>query len=197
MVAYIFSMRRNRNTFVSSILFPIALIAPIACGQLSAQVAQIPVKAHPPGAPLATAPAVSPAEATAKLSGKGGSDDRSTRAVHRPPESNMQYHRFICLVHLTGSGRLGDPVRPEYVPTGDMSSRDGVIGWSSQLTDNGKMAIVQLVAANPLAFEGLKGDKRSEIRIFEVGKHRREDIETELRKFKKDFDLDSLRVVVP
>jgi len=28
----------------------------------------------------------------------------------------QRYHRLICLVHLTGSGKSGDPIIPEYVP---------------------------------------------------------------------------------
>ena len=85
----------------------------------------------------------------------------------------MQYHRFICLVPLVGTGKPDDPVRPEYTPATNPSgeaSRDGVLAWSSQMTDDGKMAIVHLVASNPLVFDRLRADKRHDIRVFEVGK---------------------------
>jgi hypothetical protein len=64
-----------------------------------------------------------------------------------------------------------------------------------QVSDDGKMAIVHMVAVDRHAFEAILADKRAEIRVFEIGKDSREDIETELKKYKKDFNLDSLRVL--
>lgn len=110
----------------------------------------------------------------------------------------MQYVRLVCLVHLQGSGKLGDAVRPEYTPATDgTASRNDVLAWSAQLTDDGKMAIVQLVAANPLAFSAIRTDQRPEVRVFEIGKNSRAEIETEMRKHRKDFSLDSIQVVAP
>jgi hypothetical protein len=106
------------------------------------------------------------------------------------------FHRLICLVHMTGSGSVSDPKRPEYVPgPADQPSRDGIIAWSFQPTDDGKMAIVHIVAAKREALAAIHGDKRPEIRVFQIGKDSRESIEKEMRKFKKDFDLDTLKVV--
>jgi hypothetical protein len=106
------------------------------------------------------------------------------------------YFRVICLVHLTGSGKQGDPVLPEYVPkTGDAPSRDGIIAWSSQLTDGKQMVIVQLAAVNHHAFDAILADTRPEIRVFEIGKDDPAQIETALKQFKANFTLDSLRLV--
>jgi hypothetical protein len=106
------------------------------------------------------------------------------------------FHRLICLVHMTGKGTNDDPKRPEYVPgTAPDPSRSGILAWSQQVADDGKMAIVHLVAADRNAFAAILADKRPEMRVFEIGKDKREDIEKELRKFKKDFDLDTLKVV--
>lgn len=81
------------------------------------------------------------------------------------------YYRVICLVYLTGTGQVGDAVLPEYVPKASAaSSRDGIIAWSSQITDNGQMAIVHLVAVNHHAFDALLADTRPEIKVFEIGK---------------------------
>ena len=108
----------------------------------------------------------------------------------------QRYFRLICLVHLTGNGKKGDPALPEYVPkAGDAPSRDGIIAWSSQLTDDGKMAIVHLVAANHHAFDAILADKRPEIKVFEIGKDDPGSIESALKGAKKDFTLDSLKVV--
>ena len=113
----------------------------------------------------------------------------------RAAPSTARYNRYICLVHMTGSGKADDPRRPEYAPASAGDDRSGIIAWSMQLTDNGQMAIVHYVAVDRKAFEGLRNEKREEVRIFEIGKDKPEAIEKELRKFKKDFILDSLQVV--
>ena len=102
---------------------------------------------------------------------------------------------MICLVHLTGSGKHGDELRPEYVPDASALSRAGVVAWSMQTADDGKMAIVHLVAVDRNAFAAILADKRAEIKVFEIGVDKPEAIEKELKKFKKDFNLDALQVV--
>ena len=109
-------------------------------------------------------------------------------------DPTASYHRLICLIHLTGKGTSADPIRPEYVPT-DPPDRSGIIAWAFQITDDKHMAIVQMVAVNRNAFQAVLSDKRPEIRVFEIGKDRPEVIEAAMKAFKKDFTLDSLRVV--
>jgi hypothetical protein len=111
-------------------------------------------------------------------------------------EPTARYYRIICLVHMTGSGKHDDPLRPEYVPAvANASSRSGILAWSMQPSDDGKMAILHLVAADHRAFDALLNDKRPDIRVFEIGKQGKDSIEKEMKKFRKDFDLDSFRVV--
>ncbi len=111
-------------------------------------------------------------------------------------DPSLRYYRLICLVHLTGSGKHNDPVRPEFLPpVGTAPSRSGILSWSMQMTDDKNMAILHMVAADRAAFEAILNDKRPEIRVFEVGKQDRDTIEREMKKYKKDFTLDSLRVV--
>ena len=87
-------------------------------------------------------------------------------------------------------------MRPEYTPApGAAPSRSGIVAWSFQLTDDGKMAIVHFVAADRKALQAILADKGPEIRIFEVGKATRAEIETEMRKYKANFDLDTLKVM--
>ena len=109
---------------------------------------------------------------------------------------NVRYHRVIALVHLTGSGRGGDIIRPEYVSNSRAVGRSGILGWSVMPTDDGKMAIVQYVAADRAAFRPLFADKRPGVRVFEIGRSSRVAIETEMRKYRRDFDLDRLEVNV-
>lgn len=65
-----------------------------------------------------------------------------------------------------------------------------------QLSDDGKMAIIQIVAADYHAFDSILADKRPEIRVFEIGKDSKEAIEAEMRKYRKNFDLSGFQVMV-
>lgn len=56
------------------------------------------------------------------------------------------------------------------------------------------MAIVHYVAVNRKAFAGILADTRPEVRVFEIGRDDRSTIETEMKKYKKDFNLDTLKV---
>lgn len=109
-------------------------------------------------------------------------------------DPSERYFRLICLVHLTGSGKNGDSVRPEYVPN-EPPNRNGIIAWSFQPTDNGQMAIVQYVAVDHAAFNTILADKRPEIRIFEIGQTPPAVIEGALRQFKHDFSLAGFKVL--
>jgi hypothetical protein len=57
------------------------------------------------------------------------------------------------------------------------------------------MAIVHYVAADRGAFASILADTRPEIRVFEIGKDKPAAIEAEMKKYKKDFTLDSIQVV--
>src|SRR5581483_5386533 len=89
--------------------------------------------------------------------------------------ASARYFRVIALVPLTGTGIHDDPIRPEYAPISAgssstlSSSRSGILGWTFQITDDGKMAIVQFVAANHHAFDALLNDKRPNVRVIEAG----------------------------
>jgi hypothetical protein len=108
----------------------------------------------------------------------------------------QRYHRLICLVHLTGSGTKDDPQTAEYVPAAiDVASRSGIIAWAKQITDDGKMAIIQVVAVDRNAFAPIFADTRPEIRVFEIGKDSQATIEAEMQKYKKGFTLDSIKVL--
>jgi hypothetical protein len=106
------------------------------------------------------------------------------------------FHRLICLVHLTGSGTLADPMRPEYAPApGSAPSRAGIIAWTFQITDDRTMAIVHFVAVDRRAFASIFADTRPEIRVFEIGVATQAQIEAAMGMYKAGFSLDTLRVV--
>ncbi len=114
---------------------------------------------------------------------------------NRAADPAARYHRLICLVHLTGSGTKGDPVRPEYVPTAADAARQGIVAWAIQLTDDRSMAIIHVVAVNRNAFAPILADTRPEIRVFEIGKDSRAAIEAEMQKYKAGFDLSKFQAM--
>ena len=166
-----------------------------------------------------------------------------------------RYYRIIALVHLTGSGKAGDPILPEYVAQGTAVAqtamataiaasaptqtgtggtpaptagagivanagtaqpvtgnqqpmptpvsatappiaRPGFLAWSMQKSDDGKMAIVHIVAADPGAFATILSDTRPEIRVFQIGKDSPQTIQAEMQKYRKDFNLATFEVPV-
>jgi hypothetical protein len=65
------------------------------------------------------------------------------------------------------------------------------------LGDDGKHALVQFVALDRSAFKELFEDKSTDVKFFEKGKAKREDVEKEFRKHKKDFDFEQMGVTLP
>jgi hypothetical protein len=47
-------------------------------------------------------------------------------SVQKAAPATHRYFRLICLVHLTGSGKAGDPIVPEYVAEGTAAARAAV-----------------------------------------------------------------------
>lgn len=100
------------------------------------------------------------------------------------------YERLICVVPMVGAGTYTDPRRPLFAPTQADVTGDGIIQFSFEESDDGKFAIVELVARDRKAFAAILADRRPEIKVFEKGKHSRAEIETELKKYKRNFDTD-------
>ena len=86
----------------------------------------------------------------------------------------------------------GQPTAPA-----PMSSRPGILGWAMQVSDDGTMAIVQMVAADHHAFDPILADTRPEILVYEIGKTDPATIQAAMQKHKANFDLNSFRVMVP
>jgi hypothetical protein len=108
--------------------------------------------------------------------------------------------RLYLVVPMTGSGTPADPRRPLYVPApapGAPPAQDGIIAFAAQVSDDGMYALVELVARDRAAFKAIFEDNRADVKIFEKGKDKKDDIEKEFRKHKKNFDLDTLSVNVP
>lgn len=120
-------------------------------------------------------------------------------AQHRVDPRNM-YERALCVVPMVGSGTPDDPHRPAYAPLppplGTPPTRDGIVAFTYQMSDDGQSALVEFVAYDRQAFKDLLAD--SNIRVFIKGKDKRKDIEKEFRKYKKDISWNSFgKVVLP
>jgi hypothetical protein len=63
------------------------------------------------------------------------------------------------------------------------------------VSDDGRFALVKFVARDRQAFDAIFKDKS--VKVFEKGKDKKEDIDRELKKFKKDFDIEKFGAVRP
>ncbi|MBK9171351.1 MAG: hypothetical protein IPM24_28390 [Bryobacterales bacterium] len=108
------------------------------------------------------------------------------------------------VVPMVGQGTAEDPRRPAFVPApprpgdavAERTDLAGILGFTAIVSDDGRFALVEFVAEDPEAFRAIRTDARV-VKAFEVGKARREDIETEFRKHRKDFELDRMGVSLP
>jgi hypothetical protein len=138
--------------------------------------------------------------ALAVLSAQQAPQAQRSVVPRRKVDPRNTYHRIICVVPIVGSGTRDDPRRPAYAPlpvAGKAVSRSGIIGFSALESDDKKFALVEFVAADPAVFRPILADKA--VIAFEKGKASaaRASVEPQLQKFKKNFTLDQLQVMVP
>ena len=94
--------------------------------------------------------------------------------------------RFLVLVPMVGAGTFQDPKRPAFL-------REAGVAFRYQLSDDGATAIAEVSPRGPLEMvrleERMKGDSR--VKVFKPHKDKAVDVVAEVKKVKKDFDLDS------
>jgi hypothetical protein len=120
--------------------------------------------------------------------------------AQRKVDLRNTYERLVCVVPMIGSGTPDDPRRPMYAPVpGGEPSREGIIAFSYQLSDDGKYALVEFVARDHAGLAPILAEKgfRQDVKIFRKAGEKRADIEKEFRKHKKDFDFSRFGVSVP
>ena len=120
---------------------------------------------------------------------------------HHQVDMRNTYRRiYVVLPMIPGKGTAADPRRPMFAPPppapGTAPSRSGIIAFHYQLSDDKQFALVEFVAQNRAAFAPILTSNLPNLIVFEKGKHKKEDIEKELRKYKKDFDIRQLGVNV-
>ncbi len=101
--------------------------------------------------------------------------------------------RLICIVPMVGEGTYEDPKRPLFAPKPEELSKDGsgIVSFSFELSDDGKTALVELVARTPEALKAVLQSARADVKIFRKGLATKEEIETAFKVHKKDFNADS------
>ena len=102
--------------------------------------------------------------------------------------------RLLLIVPVVGAGEATDPKRPLFVPTPEeriQAGANGILAYTAVLSDDKKFALVELVARDRKAFEGILKETRPDVKKFDQQRDgaRAEDIEAEFRKYKKDFDF--------
>ncbi|MBI4892182.1 MAG: hypothetical protein HY821_16260 [Acidobacteria bacterium] len=103
-------------------------------------------------------------------------------------ESSGGGRKLIAVTTMKGKGTWEDPRRPALPVEGGFNYH-----WIA--SDDGQYAIVELELSRVTA-EGLqdltdvKTGKGGAVKVFERGQGKRDDVEKELKKYRKDFDLD-------
>lgn len=100
----------------------------------------------------------------------------------------MRYERLVCIVPMIGAGTAEDPRRPMYTPAGPREANP-FLAFSYLASDDGKFALVEFVAVDRAAFDGILQDRDPRVKKFLKGKVKREDVEAEFRKHRKNVDL--------
>ena len=109
--------------------------------------------------------------------------------VRRVPEQNL-YERVIAVVPMTGAGTYRDPKRPLFAPLARDAKTSGVVGYTFLLSDDKQKAVVEFVARDIKALDPILKAGRADVVAFHKGHVSKAVIETEMKKHRKDFDLD-------
>ena len=92
------------------------------------------------------------------------------------------------MVPMTGAS---GSKRPAFAPSPDEMRASGILEFRYQVSDDGNSAIVEFVARDKAALKRIATDSRV-LQAFEKGKDKKEDIERELKRYRKDFALGPL-----
>jgi hypothetical protein len=115
----------------------------------------------------------------------------------------MMYHRVWAVVPLIGKGTADDPRRPMFVSSPaeqaarSKDDRSGLLGYSMQLSDDGKSALVEFVGATPADLKFIVASKVAGVKAFERGSATKAQIEAEFQKYKTGFSVSSFAGAAP
>ena len=114
--------------------------------------------------------------------------------------SENLYTRVLCVVPMIGTGTAADPIRPMFIPAPPDPSKTpdavvattppSILAFQYQLSDDGNYALVELVGADRKALAEVFNSTDARVKVFELAKAKKNDIEKEFQKYKKTFSLD-------
>ena len=116
-------------------------------------------------------------------------------------DARSTYERVRAVVPvIIEQGTFDDPKRPMYAPSpaevqAAMVTRQGILGFSYVASDDGHFALVEFVARDRSAFQVILAD--TSVKSFLKGRDKREDMEAEFLKHKKNFDFAHFGVRMP
>ncbi len=116
-----------------------------------------------------------------------------TADAQRKLDAGHNHERVIAVVPMTGAGTAADPRRPLHAPV--KADPNGIVSFSYQVSDDGRFAIVEFVARNRAALAPVLAGSQPNMRAFEKERTSKTELETEFRKYKKDFDLEQFHRV--
>jgi hypothetical protein len=106
------------------------------------------------------------------------------------------YERILMVLPLIGSGTQADPIRPSLIPAPGRgirtlqavsgSPQSPILGYTFALSDDGKFALTEIVMRDRTAFPAILATPG--ITAFIKGVNTRQQIETEFKKYKANFD---------
>jgi hypothetical protein len=120
---------------------------------------------------------------------------RPVAAQNRVDPGNL-YHRVLAVVPIVGKGTWDDPKRPMFAPLPGQKSptdRSGIIAYQHQVSDDGTLALVEFIAVDAAALNQILSPTAPNVKAFERGKHTRGEIESEFKKYKKNFSFDTFQ----
>jgi hypothetical protein len=115
---------------------------------------------------------------------------------YRVDAANL-HERIIAVVPLIGAETAADPKRPMFAPrAGEAARGDGILAWGWVAGDDGRTAIVELVARDAAAFAEITASTDPRVKFFRKGRADASAMLLELQNVKRDFRPEALRVRV-
>ena len=105
-------------------------------------------------------------------------------AFGQPPRVGGSGEKTLVIVPMTGAGTWADPRRPALPP-------DIGAAFRYVLSDDGNSAVVELSGGTPPQRQKLEAEltRDARVQVFRPSKDKKNDVEIEIRKIKKDFDI--------
>jgi hypothetical protein len=114
------------------------------------------------------------------------------------------YERAYAILPIIGTGTLADPKRPMFMPVPSQMKADdrtGIIAYHHVASDDGKFALVEIVAANKAAIAPFASQITAQaaqtagVQFFDSSQSRTV-VEQAFKAQKKSFDFNGFRLAV-